>query len=897
MTDIQSRAKTTPFSVVRAGKQSSMPKGFDYELLWAKDTQVLWIQTPSAKIPIGGVVSIVRACNQDELPCNAADYELIWSKDTKILWIKTPEGNFPIGGPGYMPCEGQNQNCGSGLSQFIECLCQAIVGSGSGGGTDEKVKAHSGDPTAGYLVDKVDNETIVVDTQTNKLKVVATGLPGTDTKVKADENDPNAGYLSAKVDDTTIKVNTDQHKIYVVDDSNIQKVRWLEDGSEKGVRSAANFKSTDTVSVSVTDDNVRNAVSIELSTPDDKSNQRVKVLVDGTEVGTRSAINFVSSGNVTITGADSDTDNRVNITISGIGGGSGGTIDVYKDYYRSGSASAINFVQSDSVVFNAFAPVNGMIDIQAYVNLQNVPDQKVKADADDPVSGYLSDKVDNTTITVDTDTHKLVAAGKVKVDDDDTPGYLSDKIDNDTIIIDSNTGKLKANVSGGSGDGKVKVVQNDTPGYLGGKVDGRTIRWDFIDNEQPEQGRYAILATPKYEIGYPGEVLGAYGKSLRFMETDTIGWNSNDVGLSDYFNTLVNVVKVFANVKPNSTHQNIRLRVSDDGSYLTLGHITLVSDDGITLELEQTNVDINDAYPFPTNVFGKLTIGLKIDSDTLAFDDEGRLTVIATGLPGTDTKVKADENDPQAGYLSDKVDNETITVDTDTHKLKAIASYKVKATADDDNPGYLGQKIDGSTIVVNHNNQLEAKGKVRTYEHDTNPGYLADKIDNDTIEVEPTTYKLRSAGKVKLDGMDESPGYLEDKIDNQTIVVDQQTKRLKAEQKITVNGFTGKSLNIIAGDGISITVSTDSDGNISVVISAIQQSNSDNNPSDGDDNNPSDDPPSDGSPDPPDEPPDDPPSNGSSNPPDEPPNEPPYDGSPDLPDDPPDDGSEPPDTW
>jgi len=103
---------------------------------------------------------------------------------------------------------------------------------------DEKVKADSGDPTSGYLEDKVQNS-IEVDTGNHKLQLVgdvaspgnnkyygtdSTGSKGwhdlptvTDEKVKADSGDPTAGYLADKVDNATLEVDTTNHWIQVKD--------------------------------------------------------------------------------------------------------------------------------------------------------------------------------------------------------------------------------------------------------------------------------------------------------------------------------------------------------------------------------------------------------------------------------------------------------------------------------------------------------------------------------------------------------------------------------------------------------------------------------------------------------------------------------------------------------
>jgi hypothetical protein len=322
-----------------------------------------------------------------------------------------------------------------------------------------------------------DTQTLWIQTPSEKVKV---GGPGAniDEKVKADDDDPTASYLSDKVDNTTVKVNTTTHKMYVADDSSIQKVRWLENGTEKGIRSAANLKTTSTVSVSVVDNAADNRVDVELSTPDDRTNQRVKVLVSGTEIGTRPTVNFIPDGSVTITGADNSTNNRVDITISSTGGGSdtdekvktdandptagyldskvddatikanttthkiyaadattsskgvimlaghlAGTansptvvdntsnqkVQVLQDGTLIGTRKAINFQTGTGITLNvADNPTNDRIDVQiSSTGSGSGADEKVKADADDPTTGYLDSKVDDTTIKVNTSTHKL----------------------------------------------------------------------------------------------------------------------------------------------------------------------------------------------------------------------------------------------------------------------------------------------------------------------------------------------------------------------------------------------------------------------------------------------------------------------------------------------------------
>jgi hypothetical protein len=56
----------------------------------------------------------------------------------------------------------------------------------------------------------------------------------------------------------------------------------------------------------------------------DTTNQQVQVLLGGTVIGTRHAINFVSGAGVALTITDDPTDNRINLTVASSGTGSGG---------------------------------------------------------------------------------------------------------------------------------------------------------------------------------------------------------------------------------------------------------------------------------------------------------------------------------------------------------------------------------------------------------------------------------------------------------------------------------------------------------------------------------------------------------------------------------------------
>lgn len=228
--------------------------------------------------------------------------------------------------------------------------------------------------------------TISDDNTNNRVNITISSSgsgSATDEKVKADLDDPISGFLSDKVDNNTIKVDTTTHVVYVAEDSSIQRIEVAKDGTLVGVRKQLNFITGNNTNLDIQDDITNNKVDVTISVPDasssirgvislsghlggtadspevldDTSNQRVNVQNDGTLIGTRKTINFIPGSNVSLAISDDSTNNRVNVTISSSGG--------------------------------------------------VTTDEKVKADSGDPTAGYLSDKVDNSTVKVDTTNHRL----------------------------------------------------------------------------------------------------------------------------------------------------------------------------------------------------------------------------------------------------------------------------------------------------------------------------------------------------------------------------------------------------------------------------------------------------------------------------------------------------------
>jgi len=87
------------------------------------------------------------------------------------------------------------------------------------------------------------------------------------------------------------------------------------------------------------------------------------------------------------------------------------------------------------------------------------------------------------------------------------------------------------------------------------------------------------------------------------------------------------------------------------------------------------------------------------------------------GLTG-DSKVKADNTDPTAGYLDAKVDGVSVFVNPTTHQMYAVATgssdHKVIGDIGDTSPDYLDGKVDNSTIYVTGHKLTVKPGGITT---------------------------------------------------------------------------------------------------------------------------------------------------------------------------------------
>lgn len=295
--NIGSRAKETKQSIVRAGKESTIPRGDSYELLWAKDTQTLFISTPSGLIKIGGpggVGSLAYTTILDEgveLPkrnklnfigdaVTAADdttnqrtnvtvtaYGQIQSNGTNV----TPQRyklNF-VGDAVTASDDAANQRTNVVVQAYTQIrksddtnltkrgtLKFSSAFSVSDDSTNQLTLVDLTSDSTTQRVEVAKNGTLIAtrkrlnfiegsnvtltiadDTTNNKVDVtVSTSASATDEKVKADSTDPTAGYLSDKVQ-KSITVDTTAHKLQLVNDQDspgANKVYGTDESGTKG---------------------------------------------------------------------------------------------------------------------------------------------------------------------------------------------------------------------------------------------------------------------------------------------------------------------------------------------------------------------------------------------------------------------------------------------------------------------------------------------------------------------------------------------------------------------------------------------------------------------------------------------------------------------------------------
>lgn len=492
----------------------------------------------------------------------------------------------------------------------------------------------------------------------------------------------------------------------------------------------------------------------------------------------------------------------------------------------------------NGTIYRIVASDNGTIGL---LNLEtgitsHFGDQFVKADITDPNSGFLSEKIDESIFEIDTVNHKLKIKnkildniGKVQINSNDNPRYLADKIDPDTLEIDTtDTNNYKIKVKN---NGKVQVDSNDTePGFLADKIDNTTLEID----------------TNNHKIKVKQDVFEAYG-SVDEHETvydhDNIGKVHTDID-NDTPGFLIDKIDTDTLEVDTATHK-LKVKSSTFESYGSVRvHEEEYNHDNIGKI--QINADDNAGYLID-----------KIDTNTLDINNENKLTVKGGSVSVHEStynhnnigKIQANATDNNPGFLSDKIDNETLEIDSTNNKLKVKdnlfesagvmntheATYdhsiigKVRLNSGDDSPSYLADKIDANTMEVDlNNNTIKVKANIfevagavsnheSTYNHshigkvasdsmDTNPGFLSDKIDNATLEIDTNNHKIKvknnifetkgtvsthestynhnNIGKVQVSASDLNPGYLANKIDNNTLVVNTANQTIKVKDGV-----------------------------------------------------------------------------------------------------------------
>ena len=429
-------------------------------------------------------------------------------------------------------------------------------------------------------------------------------------------------------------------------------------------------------------------------------------------------------------------------------------------------------------------------------------DEKVKADSSDTTPGYLSDKVDNTTIKVVN--HKLrVADGVINadkvdgydVDDSQTTGVLWTA---DKVQSFFNTQTISWNRVDKTGS-KLSDL-DDVPNYTASKFlfyDGTNIIWKDVDwsdivNKPSSFPPTAHIHTwsdvdkTGSKLSDISDVPDYTGNANKFLRV-----NSTEDGI-EYADIDVADEKVKASpTDPNSGYlsdkvdnvtiivENNKLKVKDD-TFAPSTHTHTWSD------VDKSGSKLSDIEDVPsyTGNAGKV---LAVKSD------ESGVEWITVSGGGTGATTFLELTDTPSSYSGQA--GKVLVVNSSENGLvfSTILDEKVKASSSDSSPGYLVDKVDNNTIVV-ESDKLKVKDGVFAPATHTHTWNEINKTGSKLSDIEDVPDYTGNAGKVlrvnstengiefaevnvtdekvKINSTDPTPGYLADKIDNNTIIVD-----------------------------------------------------------------------------------------------------------------------------
>ena len=686
--NIGSRAKETKQSIVRAGKESTIPRGDNYELLWAKDTKTLFISTPDGLVKIGG-------------PGGAGSLAYTTILDEGVELPKRDKLNF-VGDAVTASDDAANQRTNVVVQAYTQIrksddtnltkrsiLKFSSAFNVSDDSTNQLTLVDLTSDSTTQRVEVAKNGTLIAtrkrlnfiegsnvtltiadDTTNNKVDItVSTSASATDEKVKADSTDSTAGYLSDKVQ-KSITVDTTAHKLQLVNDQDApgaNKVYGTDGSGTKGWISLTLAPDEKVKSDSADptagylDSKVQGSLTVDTNT------HKLQLIGDVVAPGANFVYGTDSIGNkgwqqmyyqivqdssgtvatqrpklkfahAAFTVADDSTNNSTNVGLN-VSPSSGTTLVATNRQIIAGTGlTGGGDLSSDRTLSVVDDTTNQRIRVSNSGTLVGTR-REINFIPGAGISYTIGDDATNNRVNITIQSTASATDEKVKADSaDSTAGYLSDKVQH-SVTVDTTAHKLQL-VNDQASPGANRVYGTDGAG--------------------------ARAWIPLwYQV-----IQDSSGTNL--TQRRTLKFSHGAFSISD--DTTNQLTNVSLNVSPSGTTLVTTGRQILTGTGLTGGG-DLSADRTLSVVDDTTNQRVrvsNNGTLVGTRREINFIPGTNISytiSDNAA-NNRVDITISSVGT-AADEKVKADSADPTAGYLDSKTQN-SITVDTTTHKLQLV---------------------------------------------------------------------------------------------------------------------------------------------------------------------------------------------------------------------------------
>ncbi|MEM3008512.1 MAG: hypothetical protein QXY15_10725 [Candidatus Nitrosotenuis sp.] len=680
---------------------------------------------------------------------------------------------------------------------------------------------------SGHLGGSADYPIVIDDTSNQRISIQNNGTHVGSRKTINFVPTTNITHVIVE-DNVNNRINVQSH---VVDDSSIQKIEIAKDGNLVGTRKRINFITGTNQTLTVSDDNANNRVNVKIDIPDassstrgvvklsghlggtsdspvvldDTSNQRVNVLHAGTNIGTRKTLNFINTSTVTYNISDDTTNNRINIQSNVVSDSSVQKVEVSKDGTVVGTRKTINYqtgnnqtlIVSDDTTNNrvnvridipdASTTTKGVLQLAGHLGgsatspivIDDTSNQKVRISRDGTLVGTrrqinfvtgtnqtltVSDDSTNNRIDVQIDVPNAsnTVRGALRLS-----GHLSGTADSPTVVDDTSNQRVSIQ-SNGTSVGTRRAIN-----FIAGTGISYTISDDTTNNRVNIQSSVvADSVVQKIEVSKDGTLVGTR-KRVNFQT----GTNQTLTVSDDNTNNRVNVRLDVPNAT-DTTRGVIRLSGHLSG---TADSPTVVDDTSNQRVGVQNNGTLIGTRKTINFIPGS-NVSFAISDDSL--NNRINVTISSSGGVTTDEKVKADSGDPTAGYLSDKVDNSTVKVDTTNHRL------------------YVPSDSSTQKVEISKDGVLVGTRKRINFQTGTNQTLsVIDDTTNNQVNVKIDVPDATASSK----GVIQLAGHLSGSASSPTVVDDTSNQRVNVQQNSVSRG-TRRSINFVDSGQITYNI-------------------------------------------------------------------------------------------